>query len=289
MADKTAHVLGCTEEEYFADPCEVPSLSQSIAHTLITKTPYHAWLEHPRLGGVGRPPTKAKDRGTLVHSALLGAGRELAVIVADDYRTKAAREQRDAARAEGLLPVLKKDAEGLLKVISDLRSALLQKGIRLKGASEVAVTWEEETTAGPVVCRGLFDHVLMDQGVIYDLKTCRSAHEKAITSHVIEYGYDIQRAAYMSALRKLRGKVTGREDFVFLFVEELPEESPVRVIVHPVQLSGVFRQLGEMKWERACETWARCRRDDKWPAYHEGNRPTQIEPPGWALPAELVA
>jgi hypothetical protein len=82
-------------QDYHADPCVSPSLSQSIAHTLVTLSPRHAWLEHPRLGGQKRKATKAMDEGSILHRLLLGEGVDVGVIHEDDYKTKAARELRD--------------------------------------------------------------------------------------------------------------------------------------------------------------------------------------------------
>src|SRR5687767_12481495 len=89
-------------ETYFSDPAETPSLSASIAHTLVSKSPIHAWMQHPRLGGRGKKPTRAMDLGSVVHALLLGAGKEYCVIRApdgepeyEDFKKKAAREARD--------------------------------------------------------------------------------------------------------------------------------------------------------------------------------------------------
>ena len=38
-----------TEAAYHADPCPAPSLSRSIAETLILESPEHAFAAHPRL------------------------------------------------------------------------------------------------------------------------------------------------------------------------------------------------------------------------------------------------
>lgn len=88
----TARILNVSEAAYHADPCPSPSLSQSIAHTLITQSPRHARLEHPRLGGQQRASTKAMDEGAILHKLLLGAGADFEMVVADDWRTKAAKE-----------------------------------------------------------------------------------------------------------------------------------------------------------------------------------------------------
>lgn len=280
-----ARILDCTDDEYFADPLPTPSLSQSVAHTLLAKSPYHAWLAHPKLGGVGRTPTKSQDNGSLVHALLLGAGKELAIIDAQDFRTNAAREERDAARQVGKVPILRQDAADAMLVVADIKLGLEELGVRLSGVSEIKVAWTEETSSGPVLCRGMLDHVIVDRGVIYDVKTCKSAHPKACTSHIIEYGYHLQHAAYTSWLRKFRPALAGREQFMFLFVEELPEGSPRRVVITPVELNGQFRELGARRWERACETWAHCLKSNTWSGY--ADRVVTLDAPKWALANEV--
>lgn len=279
MAD--ARIIDCTDEEYFADPCATPSLSQSIAHTLVTKSPYHAWIEHPKLGGVGRPSTRSKDHGSLVHSLLLGAGKELRVIDAENYRTKAAQAARDEAREAGLLPVLRHEADAALPMVRDIRRGLAELGIDFTGASEVKVEWTEHSAHGPVLCRGMMDHLIRADGVIYDVKTCRTAHPRSCARHVVEYGYDIQHAAYTSALRKLEPDVAGRERFVFLFIEELPDGAPRRVVITPAELDGQLRELGHRRWDDALNQWAWCLSRDSWTGY--ADRVIQLEAPPWAL------
>jgi len=49
-----------------------PSLSRSVAHILLTQTPYHAWLAHPRLNPDYMPDEDSKfDIGTATHAMLL--------------------------------------------------------------------------------------------------------------------------------------------------------------------------------------------------------------------------
>lgn len=281
----TARILDCTDDEYFADPLPTPSLSQSVAHTLLAESPYHAWLQHPKLGGVGRTATKSQDNGSLVHALLLGAGKELTIIDAKDFRSKAAQEERDAARAAGKVPVLRHDAADALVIVADIKRGLEELGVRLSGASELKVAWTEETSLGPVLCRGMLDHVIIDRGVIFDVKTCKSAHPRACTSHIIEYGYHVQSAAYRSWLRQFRPALSGRESFTFLFVEELPEGSPRRAVITPIELNGQFRELGERRWARACETWAACLKSNTWSGY--ADRVVTLEAPKWALANEV--
>ena len=56
-------------EEYHADPCPTPSLSSSIARTLLASSPHHAWWEHPRFNpGRVREEDEKFDLGTAAHA-----------------------------------------------------------------------------------------------------------------------------------------------------------------------------------------------------------------------------
>lgn len=263
------------EAEYHADPCDVPSLSQSIAHKLINESPRHAWSAHPKLGNLDRKETAAMDRGSLVHKLVLGEGGEIAVIDSDDWRTKAAREARDMAREARQIPVLARDLADAQAAADEIARQLAERGVALTGDSEVAALWTETATDGTdVQCRGMLDHFAAP--IIYDLKTCRSAHPRELERHAIAYGYHIQAEAYRRAVAAIQPALAGRVDFVWLFVQLDP--LPVVTVARP---SGTMRELGERQWRRAVDVWARCLREDRWPGYAEGV--VEIEAPTWAL------
>lgn len=267
---------------YHADPCETPSLSASIAKVLVDQSPKHAYLAHPKLGGHRWDATGAQDTGSLIHALMLGKSAPIEVIDAKDFKTKAAQEARDDAKAAGKLPVTEPAFLKLRSVATTLLTTLSDEyGIRLIGESELAAIWEDSTDGGaPVLCRGMLDHLIESRAVIYDIKTISSAHPDKCSRQMSEYGYDVQWAAYTSALRMIRPSFAGREDFVFLFCEVEPP-----YCVTPVRPSGEFRHLGEIRWARAKRTWAECLRTGKWPGY--ATSILSIEPPPWALSREL--
>src|SRR5574341_1408461 len=85
-----------------------PSFSASLAHVLLTKSPRHAWIAHPRLNPAWQPEaTEQTEFGTIAHALLLERDESRVVVVdAADWRTNAAKEQRARARAEGKFPIL---------------------------------------------------------------------------------------------------------------------------------------------------------------------------------------
>jgi hypothetical protein len=280
-----AKLVHMSEEEYHADPCDVPSLSQSIAHTLVARSPFHAWRQHPRLGGKPKTPNGSMDFGSVVHALLLGVGKEYVVLRAadgtefEDLKTKAAQRARDEARAAGKVPILAETERDALALAAVLRERLADFGVELSGRSELSVFWHEKAKDGTLVpCRGRLDHWREDIATIYDLKIVKSGHPKACQSHLVGFGGDIQAAAYVSAMSRVYPELAGRLRFVFLFCET--ETGTVTPAIRGASL----RDLGNRRWRRAVETWARCMKTAEWPAYVRATTP--IEAPQWALYAE---
>lgn len=278
-----------SDERYFADElCGVPTLSASIAHTIVSKSALHGWARHPRFGARGQKPTRATDSGSIGHLLLLGAGKRFRIIRPEkegeadfeDYKKKEAQKLRDAARAEGFIPLLPKQYDAAVEMAAGINERLREWGITLNGRSELVAIWEERADDGTVVlCRGAMDHLLDDYS-IHDLKIVRSSHPKACQSHMFGFGGDIQAAAYVSAVEKLKPELAGRVPFRFLFCEsEFPHA------VTPVDRAGTMRDLGERRWRRAINRWAWCLKHDTWPAYV--TEPYEAEAPAWAHAAEL--
>jgi hypothetical protein len=86
--------------DFEVTPTETPRLSPSVASILLRRSPLHAWHYHRLLGGVRREPTASMENGTLLHHLVLvgGDSDKLAIIDAENFRTKAAQELRDAAQ-----------------------------------------------------------------------------------------------------------------------------------------------------------------------------------------------
>lgn len=198
-----------------------------------------------------------------------------------DWRRGDAQKAKAAIVARGLIPLLPKHKRIYEAQARRLLANIEALGIRLDGVSEAGIAWTEQTTDGSgdtVECMGALDHWHARTATIYDLKIVRSAHPDACRKHLLVYGGDIQAAAYTSAVESVHPELQGRTRFVFLFCE-LSSGA-----VTPVTLAGDFAHLGRMRWQRAVNTWARCLRENHWPAYTEG--PITLAAPEWAIAAE---
>jgi len=111
---------------------------------------------------------------------------------------------------------------------------------------------------------------------ILDLKFVEDASPRAIERSAENMGYALQAAAYTSGLSKVFPLLAGRIQFLFLFIEV---KAPYAINL--VEPDGTFQEIGERRWRRALETWARCEKNKHWPAYGDGIK--RIAPPPWAL------
>jgi len=264
---------------------EAPTLSASIAKLLVSRSPAHAWSAHPKGGRCKTESTEAQNEGAILDSLLLGGDTELVVLpdmmpnaekkmvpTKGKFLLQSAKDWRDAQIAEGKLPVDKEELEYAKKAAETIRENLARDGVVLDGEHQVTALWDE----GGVRCKARFDHWKEGALTVFDLKKVKCAHPDAIARAMIDYGWDIQAAAYVRAVEALVPEAAGRVRFVILAVEPYP---PHEVLVRP--LAGTMRALGEWKWNKAISEWNRCLRARKWPGYsgmEEG-----IEAPAWAM------
>lgn len=273
-----AKILECSVAEYHKDPCPTPSLSSSIAWRCVEESMRHAWAYHPKLGGQEDKRSEAMNKGSVLHKLVLGKGTHLHVMDVDDFRTKAAREERDEAVARGNIPIKLADYESFQRTALRIIEQLGEIGFIFNGNSEVAIQWEEILTGYPggeiqrVLCRAMLDHVFIDDGVIYDLKFVENASRKAIERNFVANGYDIAHEAYRRAL----GNISEARDiaFVFLYCETTPPYAVQAVIPQ-----GSFAEIGKLRWQKAVMLWEEALRTNRWPAYSD--KPIYIDPPAY--------
>jgi hypothetical protein len=238
-----------------------PSLSASIAHVLLKHSPKHAWQQHPRLNPAHAPrESGTMDHGSAVH-ALLFEGREPHIVDADSWRTNAAKAERDAARAAGMVPLLVKDATVVQAMVAAIGEQFdrLDVGPRpfTDGKAERTLVWQEPNG---IWCRARVDWLRDDHTLIEDLKTTTTANPREWTRRRLwEDGKDIQSALYLRGLRTLTG---AEADWRFVVVENTP---PYALSV--ISLNPDARALADAKVDRAIALWKQCLDTNEWPAY----------------------
>lgn len=251
------------EAEYHAD---LGSLSSSGARTLLSSPAKFRYMQD------NREEHRYFDVGRYVHSLLLGKGAEVVAIDAPDYKTKAAQQLRDEAYADGLVPLLNKDAN-LAEAMADQVRAHPTAAALLDdpdGAPELSLYWHDALTG--VRLRARIDW--LTPGVAVDVKTtAASANPTEWGTTAAKYKLQFQGAWYLEGLRAL--DIHNTAAFVFINVEKDPPH-----LVSLTQLTERAIELGAAQMRRAIDVYAKCVAADDWPAY--GNEIHTVELPRWA-------
>jgi hypothetical protein len=264
-----------TAEQYHADPAPIASLSSSIANILLDQSPLHAWLAHPRLNANYTREEKSRfDLGSAAHMMLLERREDKIVRVqADDWRTKAAKEARDAAQANGQFAVLERQYVDIVAMCTAAQDYLLATelgDLLATGDPERTVLWQE----GAMWYRARPDLMSKDRRIMLDYKTTDSAAPDAFAKVLGRLSYDLQAEFYLRGLQA----ITGREDSVFIF---LVQESAPPYCCSLISLSNAYREVGQLKVARATKIWEKCVATNSWPGY-SGNV-LYCEPKPWNL------
>lgn len=265
-----------SEDIYHADPCPAPSLSSHTAMNIISKSLLHAWRGHPR-SPVFEPHMlgTAADRGSAAHALLFG-GKAIEPINAEDFRTAAAREGRDRARALGRIPMLQREIEGVLLMVkpAQQRFADLHDGAYL---CEQSAIWRSgDNEAG--WRRGRIDTLSPSRALIVDYKTTEAAVDAlSCERRIADMGLHIQAAAYVDAVETLQPELLGRVRFIFQWQEQ---KAPY-ALSPPIEMSEAFMSLGRAQWLAAGRLWDLALKHSAFPAHSP--HPHLACPPPWEL------
>jgi hypothetical protein len=265
-----------TAPEYHADPAPEPSLSASLASSLVEKTPKHARLKHPRLNPMYEPDTAEHfDIGESVHAAFLEGRDVVEILEFDDFRKGDARKARDDARAVGKVPLLRKTWTDVELMLKESRAQLdvHEDGVDMftNGIAEPVLVWREE---------GLWFRSRVDwlrvtrQGrfAIDDFKTTgKSADLDAVSKTAFDHGWDVKASFYRRGLFALTG--LGAE-FRFAVQECYP---PFALSV--TAPSPGAEMLGDMKVDIAISRWRAGVTQNEWRGYPK--RTGYFEVPAW--------
>lgn len=264
-------------EDYFADPCPAPSLSNSGIGILLNKSPQHFAVQHPRLnGGVDVcKATTAMHRGSVVHRLALGAGKDYVVLDFDDFRTKNAKDAREDAERWGKVPILAHKFEEAQEQAKVVRSHLDDIFLGEQFLPEVVIAWTIETKHGLIWCRGMIDAWCPSLMLAVDLKSTTDASPAAATRRMVNGGYDTQNAWYTAGLGHVIGE-PGKVRFATLFGENDPPFAS-----HAVTIDEAWRSSSWDLCEEAAEIFAGCLKAKQWPGYPRD--PQRLSPPDWLI------
>ena len=261
-------ILNIPAQDYHADTlaeqCGVrATLSCSIANTMETKTPLHAWTAHPRLNPDFEPEHKdVFDLGSAAHNMVLRQDRwreEIDVIDAEDRRKKATREAIEASHAAGRHPVLKSEYARLEAMVTVLEAHPHAGKAFRDGKPEQTIVWKDKETG--VICRARPDWLPnanpKPEG---DYKTSGDAKPSEWNRRfLLQHGGILRGGWYHEAFTAI-----GRKNPTLYYIVQ--ETRPPYAIVCQTAMPEVI-DYGKRMMRKALRTWAECLDKDVWPAY----------------------
>ena len=213
------------------------------------------------------PPPKTDDLtfGSLFHKLVLepdSIESEFVIAPSFDRRTKAGKEayaefcnsvgERDVVTAEMMA-----SAEAMRDAI--LANPRARKLLTKNVTVEQSVYFFDELTEEALKCRPDARKSLGGRTILTDLKSCRSASDKAFSRDAERYGYDLQAYLYRKGVSQALGVPPSEVDFVFVAVEKSP---PHLINIFLADESVITS--GEAKYREYVDTYHECRTTGNW-------------------------
>lgn len=224
-----------------------------------------------------QPVKKVFDLGNAAHKLVLGTGPDLVRIDADEWRTKAVKDEVAAVRAEGGIPLKPAEYEQVHAMADALRAHPVARLLfdPEQGTPERSLFWRDEKTG--VMLRARLDWLPNPRAgrlIIPDYKTCISAEPERLMRAVDDFGYHQQDDWYRKAARALD---LADDDAAFVFV---CQEKTAPYVVTVIEMDANARRIGAARNRRAIETFAHCTSTGHWPGYSD--EIAYVSLPPWA-------
>lgn len=249
------------DAEYHDD---ADSLSVHGAQLVLQAPALYRWrLENPEY-------RDEYDIGTVAHKVVLGIGPDIQLVDADDWRSKLARDTRDAARRQNKVPILVGDWQRICDMADVLSRHPFASQLLADGKPEVSAYAVDEETG--IMRRGRVD--ILGADAIVDYKTTSCAEPGAFAVACARYGYDMQADWYLWLIEHAADYP--RDGFAFIAQEKTPP-----YLVEVYELDDDALERGYRRNRRALERYLRCVDTDEWPGY-TGVDYSTLSLPKWA-------
>jgi hypothetical protein len=261
------------DTDYHRDPVPEHSLSCSGAKRLLPPSCpalFKYEQEH------GRPGKRTFDFGHAAHKLVLGVGPDLVSVDAENWRTNAAKDAANEARARGAVPILAHEMAEVEAMAAALREHPVASRLLINGGGtpEASLFWRDEPTK--VMRRARLDMLppaTSGRMIVPDYKSAVSAAPTKFGNSAADYGYHMQASTYIEAVTTL-GLA---EDVAFVFVVQ---EKTAPYLVSVVELDSLALRIGRHQNRKAVDLYLDCQTKDEWPAW--SNDVELVSLPRWA-------
>jgi hypothetical protein len=137
-----------------------------------------------------------------------------------------------------------------------------------KYETEVVFIWQEQTSRGPIWCRGMADVWCEEISVVLDPKFSPVLSDGAFESHAVKMGWDLQDVWYRRGIETIRPDLAGRVRFINTIVSPKPPHISRAREADEATTSSLAPLI-----EDQIEHFAACLRENFWPGYPGGIEP----------------
>lgn len=255
------------KEEYHA----LRALNASGAHTIERHCPALYWHTSPfNPDAANGASANHFDIGEATHLLLLEPDKfdaAVAIIDAENYKTRAAQEAKHRARRAGLTPLLGKEIHLVEAMAAAILADPIARTFRDGGDTEVTMTWDDPDFGFP--CKLRVDHLPHDLVDLRDVKSAMTANPRDFERSAWDHGYPQRAAWYLDGVEIASGE---RPRFYwFIAVEKKPP-----FLVSVMKYAEEDIEWGRVLNQRARAIFAHCLEHRQWPGYRPAGRPGTI-------------
>ncbi|WP_087587690.1 PD-(D/E)XK nuclease-like domain-containing protein [Prescottella equi] len=224
--------------------------------------------DHPR------ESTTAFDLGHAAHTLVLGYGAEIVEVKAGAWSTKAAKEAREQAYAEGKTPLLSKEVAQVHGMAAALKAHPLAAALFADGEPERSMYWRDDETGVMLRMRpDWLPNQSTGRLIVTDYKTSVDSNPDVFGKSAANFCYHQQAAWYLEGLAALG--ISNDAAFVFVVQSKTPP-----YLVSVVELHHDALMLGRRLNRRAIDIYADCHANNHWPGW--GDDVALVDLPNWA-------
>lgn len=238
------------------------------------------WVDNPE------PVNTTFEFGSAAHKLVLGVGPELVLVDKARWDDTATKKRVAEIREAGDIPLKREAYDAVHAMAEALRAHPFAGKLFAPGTGnpERTLIWREtavvvnpepaaegESHVVSVWCRALVDWLpesawgglpaAAHRVILPDFKSCVSASPTDVEKVIARYGYHIQLAWYLRALRAL-GLADDTAEGVLVM-----QEKTAPYLVTVVQPDATAMRMADIRIRQALDTYAECTAAGRWPGY----------------------
>jgi hypothetical protein len=241
--------------------CVGPSISSTGLRTILRECPAKFWATsdlNPNRFIV--EPRHTLDFGRAAHALVLGEPEFYSKFVLSPYetfRSSVAQDWRDAQTKQ----IIRSEEMPVIELMASAQRAAPQVARAFsEGKPEMSIIWRDEDTGVFVKVRPDWLPDFPSLRFIAEYKTARTIEPRKLSLDAFKYGYEIQAAMMMDAVKI----VTGKDP---LGIAHVVQEKDPPYLCDMRLFTSEQIDFGRLEYKKALHIFAHCLDDNYWPGY----------------------